>query len=300
MNRSMPGRPVGPRSEPIDPPSWSTIRILIVDDEPLVRQGLKHILAAEPDQEIVGEAADGSEVLELVRRARPHVVCMDVRMPGIDGIRATELLLRLPDPPKVLVVSTFEHDEYVLDALVAGASGFLLKRAPAEEMVQAVRTITRGTSLLFPAAVRELVRPRARTVDYTGPALSGREAEVLDRIAPGPDQRRDRRRSVSRRRDRSHLCGHAAGQARCPRSHSGHGDRLPHRAGRSGSSLTRMGGRSARGVVASGERRAGRGAGGAAGAWRCMGRHPHNVFGCPKFGFLPIDLLSTGISPSGG
>lgn len=185
MNRSMPGRPVGPRSEPIDPPSWSTIRILIVDDEPLVRQGLRHILAAEPDQEIVGEAADGSEVLELVRRARPHVVCMDVRMPGIDGIRATELLLRLPDPPKVLVVSTFEHDEYVLDALVAGASGFLLKRAPAEEMVQAVRTITRGTSLLFPAAVRELVRPRARTVDYTGPALSGREAEVLDRIARG-------------------------------------------------------------------------------------------------------------------
>lgn len=161
------------------------IRVVIVDDEPLVRQGLALILGAEEDVEIVGEAGDGAEALTVVRRAHPQVVCMDVRMPGIDGLRATELLLRLPDPPKVLVVTTFEHDQYVLEALLAGASGFLLKRASAEEIAQAVRTVAHGTSLLFPDAVRELLQPRARTSTYDGPALTDREAEVLARIARG-------------------------------------------------------------------------------------------------------------------
>src|SRR5699024_6748778 len=112
-------------------------------------------------------------------------VCMDVRMPDIDGIRATELVLRLPEPPKVLVVTTFEHDGYVLDALLAGASGFLLKRSGAQEMVQAVRPIAHGDSLLFPDAVRTLLRPRARSKGHTGPALTTREQEVLEAAAGG-------------------------------------------------------------------------------------------------------------------
>lgn len=161
------------------------LRLVIVDDEPLVRQGLAMILGAEEDLTIVGEAGDGDEALRVVRASRPDLVCMDVRMPGIDGLRATELVLRLPDPPKVLVITTFEHDGYVHDALLAGASGFLLKRATAAEMVQAVRTIGQGSSLLFPDAVRDLLRPSARTATHDGPPLTGREREVLDRLARG-------------------------------------------------------------------------------------------------------------------
>ncbi|MFC7405800.1 response regulator [Georgenia alba] len=161
------------------------ISVLLVDDEPLVRQGMRLIMEAEPDLRVVGEAGDGSEAVALARGLRPDVVCMDVRMPRIDGIRATELVLRLPDPPKVLVVTTFANDEYVRDALTVGASGFLLKRATSEEMVQAVRTVAGGQSLLFPEAVRDLLRPRARTVRHTGPPLTPRESEVLGLIAQG-------------------------------------------------------------------------------------------------------------------
>ena len=161
------------------------VRILLVDDEPLVRQGMRLILDAEDDLEVIGEAGDGTEALALTRRDAPDVVCMDVRMPDIDGIRATELVLRLPEPPKVLVVTTFEHDGYVLDALLVGASGFLLKRSGAAEMVQAVRTIAHGDSLLFPGAVRSLLRPRARSSEHTGPALTAREQEVLEAVAAG-------------------------------------------------------------------------------------------------------------------
>lgn len=161
------------------------IRILLADDEPLVRHGMRMILEAEEDLEVVGEAGDGDEAVTLARRASPDVICMDVRMPDIDGIRATELVLRLPTPPKVLVVTTFEHDDHVTDALVAGASGFLLKRAGAEEMVQAVRTIAGGDSLLFPSAVRSLLQPRRRSASYHGPELTGREHEVLALVASG-------------------------------------------------------------------------------------------------------------------
>jgi DNA-binding NarL/FixJ family response regulator len=161
------------------------VRIVLVDDEPLVRQGLSLILGAEDDLEVVGEAADGAEALHVVRTAAPDVVCMDVRMPGIDGLRATELLLRQPDPPKVLVVTTFEHDDYVHDALLAGASGFLLKRATGPEMVRAVRTIAHGASMLFPDAVRDLLRPSARTAVHKGPPLTEREGEVLAHLARG-------------------------------------------------------------------------------------------------------------------
>ncbi|MFB8238318.1 response regulator [Kitasatospora purpeofusca] len=133
------------------------VRVVIADDERLVRTGLRVVIDAEPDLTVVGEAADGAEVVPLVRELRPDVVLIDVRMPGIDGIRATEQLVGgMAEPPRILVVTTFEHDDHVYDALRAGAAGFLLKRARAEEMVQAVRLIARGDSLLFPAAVREL------------------------------------------------------------------------------------------------------------------------------------------------
>lgn len=137
---------------------WSTvtIRVLIADDEPLVRQGLRTILDSEQDIDVVGEAEDGARALAETRRLAPDLVCMDVRMPDVDGIRATELVLALPRPPRVLVVTTFSSDDYVFGALRAGASGFVLKRASADELVAAVRAVASGDSLLYPAAVREM------------------------------------------------------------------------------------------------------------------------------------------------
>ncbi|SPL89917.1 two-component system response regulator [[Actinomadura] parvosata subsp. kistnae] len=123
---------------------------MIADDEDLIRAGLRIILGSEPDLEVVGEAADGAAVLPVVRRERPDVVLMDVRMPALDGIRATERLLALDDPPKVLVVTTFENDDYVYDALRAGASGFLLKRTKPDDLVQAVRLVAAGTPCCSP------------------------------------------------------------------------------------------------------------------------------------------------------
>ncbi|MBD0672495.1 response regulator transcription factor [Streptomyces sp. CBMA156] len=170
------------------------IRVVIADDERLVRLGLRVVVDSEPDLTVVGEAADGAEVVPLVRELRPDVVLMDVRMPGIDGIRATEQLVGgMTPPPRILVVTTFEHDDYVYDALRAGAAGFLLKRARAEEMVQAVRLVARGDSLLFPAAVRELaLRHGADRRRGAGPAergpigrLTEREGQVLRLMATG-------------------------------------------------------------------------------------------------------------------
>lgn len=162
------------------------IRVLLVDDEPLVRRGLRAILESDPGIEVVGEAADGAAALTSTRSLSPDVVCMDVRMPGVDGIRATELLLALDPAPRVLVVTTFESDEYVFDALRAGASGFLLKRADADQVVTAVRAVAAGESLLFPESVRRLaVRYAPAQARYAGPALTPRESEVLALTARG-------------------------------------------------------------------------------------------------------------------
>lgn len=170
------------------------IRVLVVDDEPLVRSGLRAVLAAEPDVEVVGEAEDGADVPAAVRAGEPTVVLMDVRMPRIDGIAATEKLVAGDRAPKVLVVTTFENDSYVYDALRAGASGFLLKRARPEEIVQAVRTVAAGESLLFPDAIRRLVGSHRRhggTGDAADAAarrlqrLTDREGEVLRLMAQG-------------------------------------------------------------------------------------------------------------------
>ncbi|MFD5761892.1 response regulator, partial [Streptomyces sp. NPDC127044] len=169
------------------------VTVLLVDDEPLVRAGLRAVLAAQPDIEVVGEAADGAAVIPLVRQLRPDVVAMDVRMPLMDGIEATRALLRtVSDPPKILVVTTFENDEYVYEALRAGADGFLLKRARPAEIVHAVRLVAEGESLLFPASVRQLAAEygdgggnRAARAAMERAALTEREAEVLRLMARG-------------------------------------------------------------------------------------------------------------------
>ncbi|MFB7091341.1 response regulator [Streptomyces sp. NPDC056296] len=169
------------------------VRVLLVDDEPLVRAGLRAVLEAQPDIEVVGEAADGAAVIPLVRQVRPDVVAMDVRMPLLDGIEATRALLRtVTDLPKILVVTTFENDEYVYEALRAGADGFLLKRARPAEIVHAVRLIAEGESLLFPASVRQLAAEygdgggnRAARAVLERAQLTEREGEVLRLMARG-------------------------------------------------------------------------------------------------------------------
>ncbi|AWZ10511.1 MULTISPECIES: response regulator transcription factor [unclassified Streptomyces] len=167
------------------------MRVVLADDERMVRTALRVILEAEPDMTVVGEAATGTEAVSVVRALAPDIVLMDVRMPEIDGIRATErILATMARPPRIVVVTTFENDAYVYDALRAGAAGFLLKRAGADELTGAVRLVARGDSLLFPAAVRSLAAARTPTGAGPGAApwvarLTDREADVLRLMATG-------------------------------------------------------------------------------------------------------------------
>ena len=161
------------------------IRVVLVDDQALVRGGFRSILDRQDDIEVVGEAADGAEALAVCAREQPDVVCMDVRMPGMDGIEATRQLLQRPTPPRVLVLTTFDLDQYVYDALRAGASGFLVKDAPPEQLVAAVRSVAAGEELFAPTVLRRLV-----------------EAYVRE----PPDERR---RTSSRRSDRARARGAA-------------------------------------------------------------------------------------------
>ena len=164
------------------------IRVLLADDEPLVRSGLRAILESEPDLTVVGEADDGAAVVAQARRTRPDVVLMDVRMPRVDGIAATRLLGQFDGGgPAVIVVTTFENDDYVYDALQAGARGFVLKRSTADDFANAIRTVHNGESLLFPAAIRRLAA-RHGTPGGRGLAeanLTDRETQVLRLVAQG-------------------------------------------------------------------------------------------------------------------
>jgi DNA-binding NarL/FixJ family response regulator len=174
-----------------------TVRVLLAEDDALMRAGISVVLDNAAGVEVVGEAADGIQAVELCRSLAPDVVLMDVRMPGIDGIEATRRIVAAGLPTKVLVLTTFRHDEYVWGALRAGASGFLLKRASPERLVDAVRTVTAGDTLLDPAVTRDLVerflRHTGRDPDEFAASAEGRrlamltprERQVLRLIAQG-------------------------------------------------------------------------------------------------------------------
>jgi DNA-binding NarL/FixJ family response regulator len=167
------------------------IRVVVADDQALVRGGFRLILDAQPDVEVVGEAADGVEALERARALRPDVVLMDIRMPALDGLEATRRLLADLDPPRVLMLTTFDLDEYVYDALRAGASGFLLKDVRPEQLAEAVRVVAAGDTLLAPTITRRLVeqylnRPRPSAGTPTAlDSLTDRELDVLRLVAQG-------------------------------------------------------------------------------------------------------------------
>ena len=171
-----------------------TVRVLVVDDQAMVRAGFAALLDAQPDIEVVGQAADGEEGVRLALETSPDVVLMDVRMPVLDGIEATKAILApgLPDPrPRVVVLTTFDVDDYVLDALRAGASGFLLKDALPDDLVEAVRVVARGDALLAPSVTRRLIErfagrsPGRTAVGSDLDVLTDREREVLREIAQG-------------------------------------------------------------------------------------------------------------------
>jgi DNA-binding NarL/FixJ family response regulator len=168
-----------------------TIRVAIADDEALVRRGFTMILDAEPDLSVVGEAADGHAAVELAVSSGADVVLMDIRMPGIDGIEATRRIAAADGPP-VIIITTFGLDEYVFEALRAGASGFLLKNTPPEQLADAIRTISRGNALIAPEVTRSLIEAFARIPNPDGPppdhlrdVLTPREIEVLTLLARG-------------------------------------------------------------------------------------------------------------------
>jgi DNA-binding NarL/FixJ family response regulator len=170
-----------------------SLGVLIVDDQALVRAGFRMILEAEEDMDVVGEAADGREAVTEARRLRPDVVLMDVRMPDVDGIEATRRLLAGDESPaKIVMLTTFDMDEYVYDALRAGASGFLLKDVPPEQLVDGIRAVAKGDALLAPSVTRRVIeefvrRPPAsvRTLPPKLEELTARELEVLKLIARG-------------------------------------------------------------------------------------------------------------------
>lgn len=166
------------------------ITILIADDDPLVRVGLRAVLDGEADMTVVGEASDGEEAVAMAGQLRPRLVIMDIRMPNLDGLEATRRIMAPPEPPAVLVLTTFELDEYVYEALQAGATGFVLKRVPPHDLIEAVRVVDSGESLVFPASTAELIRhyvPPIPSARYTKAleTLTEREREVFGLLAQG-------------------------------------------------------------------------------------------------------------------
>jgi len=168
-------------------------RLLIVDDEALVRAGLRMILESDGELEVVAEADDGADAAAMVTKHRPDVVLMDIRMPRLDGLAATRAVQALPDPPKVVVLTTFDLDDYVFRALQAGASGFLLKDTPPRELVQAIKVVAAGDAMLSPAVTRRLIghyakdsrADRRRVGQERISKLTEREREVLVELGSG-------------------------------------------------------------------------------------------------------------------
>lgn len=165
------------------------IRVLLVDDQDLVRAGLAIMLRSEPGIEVVGEASDGDEAVRLASELLPDVICMDVQMPGMDGLEATRRIVADPGvAASILVLTTFDRDDYLFEALAAGASGFLLKTASPEALIEAVQVLARGDALLSPAVTRRVIRQFARPASAVVPEaleLTDRESEVLGLMARG-------------------------------------------------------------------------------------------------------------------
>ena len=168
-----------------------SIRVLVVDDHPLVRAGFRSILSGEDDIDVVGEATDGAAAVAAAVREMPDVVLMDIRMPGLDGLEATRRLITTPNPPRVLILTTFDLNEYVYEAMKSGASGFLLKDVRPEQLAEAVRTVAGGDALLAPVITRRLIEEFVRRPPpgQRAPAelaeLTDRELDVLKLIARG-------------------------------------------------------------------------------------------------------------------
>ncbi|GLY88487.1 response regulator [Actinoallomurus iriomotensis] len=168
------------------------IRVLLVDDQELVRTGFRMVLDAQPEIEVAGEAADGRQALEVLRSTSADVVLMDVRMPRMDGIEATRQICARPDCPKVIILTTFDLDEYAFSALKAGAAGFLLKDAGPEQLIEAIRAVSSGDAVVAPSTTRRLIDrfvehipDKDGTTDAALESLTAREAEVLKLVARG-------------------------------------------------------------------------------------------------------------------
>ena len=191
-----------------------SIRLLIVDDQELVRTGFRLFLETKDDLEVIGEAGDGHEAIEQARTLRPDVILMDIRMPRMDGVEATARLIAagIEPPPRVLVLTTFDLDEYVFGALRAGAAGFLLKDAPRERLVEAIRVVHSGEALLSPSITRRLIEDFAARTDPLGPPpalldeITPREREVLLLVARGLSNREIAKRlTVTEATVKSHI-----------------------------------------------------------------------------------------------
>jgi DNA-binding NarL/FixJ family response regulator len=167
-----------------------TTRVVIADDQSMVRRGFRMIIDSEPDMEVVGEAGDGEQAVSACTRLDPHVVLMDIRMPVLDGLEATRRILAGEDPPRIIILTTFDVDEYVFEALRAGASGFLLKNSAPEQLLQAVRVAAHGDALLDPGVTRRVIERFGRLNGSAEPPpaldeLTPREREVLELVAGG-------------------------------------------------------------------------------------------------------------------
>ncbi|MFJ6573074.1 response regulator [Streptomyces sp. NPDC091292] len=168
------------------------VRVLLADDQPLVRSGLRVLIADHPDLEVVGEAADGTEAVRLARESRPDVVVMDIRMPGLDGIEATARIMADPGPTRVLVLTTFDEDEHVYGALRAGASGFAVKDMAVDDILAAIRVVAAGDALIAPGVTRRLIAdfverpaPAPRRPHRPVEGITEREREVLTLVGRG-------------------------------------------------------------------------------------------------------------------
>ena len=188
---TMPSRGDDPPIPPAPPAGGMTIRVVVADDQGMVRSGFSVLLNAQPDIEVIGEAVNGQEAIARAAELHPDVILMDVRMPVLDGLQATREITAMPDPPKILVLTTFDLDDYVYEALRSGASGFLLKDASATELAHAVRLVAAGDALLAPGVTRRLIAEFARMGGPRSPTrkqldgLTERESEVLALVARG-------------------------------------------------------------------------------------------------------------------